>query len=115
MKINLSKLDDAINAAFSATVSDVANASKNAIESERWAWANTTVRSDGSVVGSPRDIVDTGELRDSQEVSIEDNEATIAYTADHAQIVHSDRPFLKTALDETPIAKRFAKHLGDQL
>jgi hypothetical protein len=38
------------------------------IESEKWAWTNTaTKRSNGRTAGNPRDIVDTGELRDSQQ------------------------------------------------
>ena len=38
------------------------------IESEKWAWTDkTTKRRNGRDAGNPRDIVDTGELRDSQE------------------------------------------------
>ena len=36
------------------------------IESVRWNWPNETIRSNGQPVGSPRDIVDIGGLRDSQ-------------------------------------------------
>jgi hypothetical protein len=35
------------------------------LEDERWDWPRLTIRSDGSVATSPRDIVDTGNLRDS--------------------------------------------------
>ena len=38
------------------------------IESEKWAWTDkTTKRRNGRDAVNPRDIVDTGELRDSQE------------------------------------------------
>jgi hypothetical protein len=36
------------------------------IESVRWDWPNETIRSNGQPVGSPRNIVDIGGLRDSQ-------------------------------------------------
>lgn len=39
---------------------------KREIEAVRWKWPNETIRSNGLPVGSPRDIVDTGGLRDSQ-------------------------------------------------
>ena len=115
MKLNLSKLNSAIDTALKKTVDEVAQNATTAIETDRWDWNNTTVRSDGSVVGTPRDIVDTGELRDSQEVRIDGDKATIEYTADHAQQVHSDRPWLSTALDESDVAKIFADKLRGQL
>jgi hypothetical protein len=39
---------------------------KSEIESIKWDWPRETVRSNGQSVGSPRDIVDTGGIRDSQ-------------------------------------------------
>ena len=39
---------------------------REAIEATMWQWDRVTHRSNGQVVGSPRDIVDTGALRDSQ-------------------------------------------------
>ena len=94
---------------------EVAQNATTAIETDRWQWANTTVRSDGSVVGTLRDIVDTGKLRDSQEVRIDGDKATIEYTADHAQQVHADRAWLSTALNESDVAKIFADKLRGQL
>ncbi|MGA1433128.1 MAG: hypothetical protein ACO32T_05050 [Candidatus Nanopelagicaceae bacterium] len=41
------------------------------ISDTRWQWPRTTVRKSGAVVDSPRDIVDTGELRNSYEVKYE--------------------------------------------
>lgn len=39
---------------------------KEEIEAKKWEWnENVTVRKNGDVVTTPRDIVDTGELRDS--------------------------------------------------
>lgn len=34
-------------------------------EDAKWQWPGETIRSDGTTVGSPRDVVDTGALRDS--------------------------------------------------
>ena len=36
------------------------------IEAVKWDWPNETIRSDGRPVNSPRDIVDTGGLKESQ-------------------------------------------------
>lgn len=36
---------------------------------ERWLWPRETKRRSGELAGSPRDIVDSGELRDSLEVA----------------------------------------------
>jgi hypothetical protein len=115
MKLNLDNLNDSINKALSIAAFAVADASTEAIETERWDWDNETTRSDGSVVGTPRDIVDTGKLRDSQTVTIGDTSITIEYTADHAAVVHSRRPFLATALKETDVAKKFTNALKDEL
>ncbi|MEM9214058.1 MAG: hypothetical protein AAGD25_06890 [Cyanobacteria bacterium P01_F01_bin.150] len=54
-----------INFAFS-----LGFAFQEAIEAPIWDWPGRTVRSDGSVVSSPRDIVDKGTLRDSQTIDI---------------------------------------------
>lgn len=39
---------------------------KNSIVSKKWEWDRPTYRRNGDVVGSPRDIVDNGELLNSQ-------------------------------------------------
>ena len=41
----------------------------DAMNDERWSWPRLTYRQNGDVAGSPRDIVDTGELRDSRELN----------------------------------------------
>lgn len=40
-----------------------------AMEDERWGWPRTTRRRNGTIAGMVRDIVDTGELRDSRELN----------------------------------------------
>lgn len=54
-----------------ATVEQLGQRFKDMIQDERWDWDRETVRSDGSVVGSPRDAVDTGELLNSQIIEYE--------------------------------------------
>ena len=41
------------------------------ISDSRWQWPRTTVRKNGAVVDSPRDIVDTGALKNSYQVQYE--------------------------------------------
>jgi len=41
------------------------------ISDTRWQWPRTTVRKSGAVVDSPRDIVDTGALKNSYQVQYE--------------------------------------------
>lgn len=74
---------------FDEMVGEFAQEINFQIEDTKWNWPRETVRKNGSVVGSPRDIVDTGELKNSQ--FIEDNSDTykvVGYTSDHAALVH---------------------------
>ncbi len=59
--------------AFIAMSEGFGEACQANLEDVRWQWPRTTVRKSGDVVGSPRDIVDTGELKDSYEVQYESN------------------------------------------
>jgi hypothetical protein len=47
------------------------DAFEDAITGDNFAWPRRTRRSDGRVVDSPRNIVDTGAFQDSQSMSIE--------------------------------------------
>jgi len=42
------------------------SAFQSSIQDDRWYWDRETRRQNGQIVASPRDIVDTGSLRDSQ-------------------------------------------------
>jgi hypothetical protein len=57
--------------AWIATAERLDGEFRAAIEAEVYQWDRETVRGDGSVASSPRDSVDTGELRESQELSFE--------------------------------------------
>lgn len=52
--------------AFQAMAEELSNSFQEAITAPIYDWDRITLRSTGELVGSPRDIVDTGELRDSQ-------------------------------------------------
>jgi len=58
------------------------------LSSREYDWPGQTVRSDGSVVSSPRDIIDTGALDSSQQLLRSRGEWLWLWTAPHALIVH---------------------------
>lgn len=124
-KINIdkSKLNSIINKAFDVVVEVQAEAFQDAIASDIWEWPRDTVRSDGSVVGSPRDAVDTGELYDSLVISRTVNAAQYEWEADHATIVHDGatttsgtelpaRPWTKVGLEECGAAEVMQRQLN---
>lgn len=51
--------------AFERTAEEFGGVCQDAITSRVWQWDGTTVRKSGEIAGSPRNIVDTGELKDS--------------------------------------------------
>ena len=64
-----------------------------AMESSSWGWTSrTTLRRNGSSVGSPRDIVDTGKLKDSKKLKTRflqsGGSVAIEYGAPYAKLVH---------------------------
>lgn len=56
--------------AFTEMATQFGEKSQEIIETPMWEWPRETVRQNGTVVGSPRDIVDMGELRDSYTMEI---------------------------------------------
>ena len=59
-------IEQILIASLEAVVADLADAFQGLIEAKIYDWPNTTQRKNGSVVSSPRDIVDTGEFKRSQ-------------------------------------------------
>jgi len=89
--LNFSKLDQAIEQALKDVAPDFARANTQAIESEVYFHPRDTKRRNGDTVGSPRDKVDTGELRDSILGPVYDPDGrgfTIGWDAEHAEYVH---------------------------
>jgi hypothetical protein len=79
-------LFDAIELAWTDTVDAIAQANTQAIESVRYDWPRSTTRSDGTVVTSPRDIVDTGHLRDSQQLTRSGDDFKIEWAAEAFEV-----------------------------
>jgi hypothetical protein len=84
----VNKILAAIDIAFAETALEVFAANRHAIESERYEWNGKTERSTGEIASSPRNIVDTGHLRDSQDMDGEGIEYKLFWTADYAAEVH---------------------------
>jgi hypothetical protein len=112
MQIDTLYLDRAIESALLQTLNAVAHNADRAMTDDRWDWPNTTHRRNGSVVGSPRDIVDTGDLYRSRSMPVvKGNQGTIDYNCEYADDVHALRPWLATALEETNVKSVFADAL----
>ncbi len=62
----LVNLENAFGRVFERAMDWAEKDFKEEIEAVKWNWPNDTTRANGSAVGSPRDIVDLGGLRDSQ-------------------------------------------------
>lgn len=59
-----------INLAFEQMADDFLESCRSMIQSVVWYWPRMTRRSDGSIVQSPRDIVDTGHLLETQSITV---------------------------------------------
>jgi hypothetical protein len=84
----IDKILTAFKISFAETVLEIAAANRDAIKSERYGWKGKTERSTGEIASSPRNIVDTGYLRDSQDLDGDEMDFKIFWTADYAADVH---------------------------
>lgn len=115
MKLNLSKLNSAIESSLAATNKTIARNADKALKAKRWDWDRVTRRRSGEIVYTPRDIIDTGALKRSIWLQSGKRSAVVRYKARHAAIVHRRRPWLKTALKETDVLKVFANELRSRI
>lgn len=130
--IDFSFLDDAIDRAFDRLVAEFEDLQIEQLEAVRWKWADrVTVRQSGQVVGSPRDIVDTGKLRDSLNVTdVGNTHVRYEYQEDYAGLVHQGfdgvgkagqpenypaRPWVTTTVDENDLLAIFCGYLAEEL
>ena len=60
-----------LDAAFKDTAITYNRAMQEAIASPVWNWPRRTLRRSGEIAGSPRNVVDQGDLLDSQKLSFE--------------------------------------------
>lgn len=84
---------NALKSGVANGLSDASQAVKpalnDAMAASVWGWPNVTIRKNTSDVDAPRDIIDTTNLRDSMDTSVnQNNELEIVYTAPYAAIVH---------------------------
>lgn len=116
---------------FGEMVGEFAQEINFQIEDTKWTWPRETVRKNGTVVGSPRDIVDIGELKNSQFIeNVSDVYKVIGYTADHAALVHEGyqierndgtvtdvpaRPFIDTAIEDYNPIEAYSEILKGKL
>ena len=116
---------------FDEMVGEFAQEINFQIEDPKWDWPRETTRKNGSVVGSPRNIVDTGELKNSQFIEdVSDTYKVIGYTADHAALVHEGyqiqrndgtvtdvpaRPFIDTAVKDYNPIEAYSEILKEKL
>ena len=116
---------------FDEMVGEFAQEINFQIEDTKWPWPRETVRKNGSVVGSPRDIVDKGDLKNSQFIEdVSDTYKVIGYTADHAALVHEGyqverndgtvtdvpaRPFIDTAIEDYNPIEAYSEILKEKL
>ena len=124
--------NELIESAFKELVEGFNDQLREEIEAEKWEWSGITNRKvgagrTGKIAGSPRDIVDTGDLRDSQSFDyISPIYALYQWNVDHAAIVHQGavlnngsiiiaRPFTKTAQQEYNLLDNFTNLLKDKL
>lgn len=85
VRVGLVNLDALFERAFARTVRAYGEQVQREFESPLWEWPRTTRRSGGRIAGSPRDLVDTGALKRSQQPpQVVGLNARITWTADHA-------------------------------
>ena len=66
LRINLGNIERALTRAFTETSEGLEQHLVGMFDDPVWGWPNQTKRQNGQVVGSPRNIVDGGDLRGSQ-------------------------------------------------
>ena len=88
-KSNRSKLNSHIQQTFHNTADRFGKVLNDAMEAKVYEWDTITFRKSGEVAGSPRDIVDTGYLRDSRYDVSKMNQRDYIYRADYAlSLIH---------------------------
>lgn len=116
---------------FDEMVGEFAQEINFQIEDTKWDWPRETVRKNGSVVGSPRDIVDKGDLKNSQFIEdVSDTFRIVGYTAEHAPLVHEGyeierndgtvtdvpaRRFIDTAIEDYNPIEAYSEILKEKL
>lgn len=127
--LNPKALDRAAARAFRKTVNQVESELTRAFDKPVWDWDGQTQRRNGEVAGSPRNIVDSGKLRDSQQPAQYTGplNAQVVWTAPHAPAVFLGavyrtrqyslpaRNLPRRVLNELDLGRIFQQRLAEEL
>lgn len=98
MSVSVSFDPTVFERAFEGMVDDFATACQDAFDDPVWRWPTTTRRRSGETVASPRNIVDLGTLRASQQrPQVAGLNASITWNAEHAAAVFLGAVYEKRA------------------
>jgi hypothetical protein len=90
MAFDINGILRAVDATWAEEMREIDRAFVEAISDERYEWPNQTLRQNGEVVGSPRNIVDTGRLVGSQYINtIMPGDAEFGWTEDNPELNHN--------------------------
>lgn len=122
VKLNEKEFLEALGEAFTETNEILGRKFAQAIDDPKWVWPTVTQRHAGAPVGTPRNIVDRGELKTSYKPSQSANKERYshAWTANHAMAVHEGavikgrkkttaRPWARQTIEETKTDEIFSK------
>jgi hypothetical protein len=125
--LNLDLLHGVIEESFQELISEFAQEQVKQIEAVEWPWPRETVRSTGEIANSPRNIIDSGALRDSLIIEwISPTEAIYHWDVDYAIHVHQGavlgngtelpaRPWIYAAMGGYDLFQEFINKLNEKL
>lgn len=128
-EVHLGTFDRKVQVAFRRTVREVEREARDAHDEVIWGWSGRTERRNGETAGSPRNVVDLGTLRDSQQPAEYSGPLTsrITWEAEHAAAVYLGAVFRKRdaslparnvpryALQKVNVAATLDRHLRELL
>lgn len=129
ININRKPLDMAIAKSFNKLLNHFEDELNAQLEADKWQWAPGVVtnRVNGETVSSPRNIIDTGELKRSLVIEKKsDRSADFTYTQEYSALVHEGarlnsgqtyppRPWVEQAYKEGDLVKKLAVDLEEEI
>lgn len=121
------KLLQSVEAALTNTAEDFTKAQQQQFDEEVYSWPRITKRTNGEIASSPRDITDTGNLKESLQVNQTSRFSyNYWYPPDYAALVHEGgktasgsvypaRPWIDDAIAILDIPVTFSNYLEDEL
>jgi hypothetical protein len=122
IRIDTTRVTRAARNSFAAISNDIGKEFKSEISAVKWAWPGITPRRNGSTVGSPRNVRDSDDLLNSQQMSVVGFVTDYAWDVEYSGIVHQGngakvppRPWTETALQLKPWATIFEQKWAEYL